>query len=549
MRITFRITAALLAVSCLAAPAFAQNDDSVQSDSFVVVCPVEGMIDDGVHVLVDRAVREAKGADALIFVVDTPGGLVDAAIEISEAIMEAECPTIAYVEGMGAISAGALISLSCDHIIMAPASSIGAAQIVAMGPEGTIPLGEKETSFMRAKMKSLAQTNGHNPYIAVAMVDKDLELRATPVGGGHYRVESTNLGQMGPSDDSDDSASADSSTNDFIDDLQEDSVIPLEPLKDAARDLIKRLEPEVEQMPSEEPPGGYHIDEDGSFILLSSGKLLTLTSEDAVRYGLASAIVDNVDETKAHYGYADASTQTVVATWSEDLYAWVTSPMVTSLLLLLGMGGLYMEIRTPGFGIFGIVGIVCMTIFFGSRYIVGLSEWIDLLLIAIGLTLIAVELFLIPGFGVFGISGIACVVVGFYLSLTYHDFNIPQYSWEFDRLYDAGVSVVLASVFLSILGVATWKLLPYTPIYSRLVLANEQAVGDGFVVPTEGGLQSLVGLEGSSTSPLRPSGRGRFGGNTYRVVTRGDFVESGTPIVIVEEEGTRYVVERRKEST
>ncbi len=548
MQTAFRITGVLL-IALWAAAAIAQDDESISTGSFVVVCPVEDMIDDGVHVLIDRAVREAEDAEALIFVVDTPGGLVDAAIEISEAIMSASCPTIAYVRGMGAISAGALISLSCDEIIMAPASSIGAAQIVAMGPDGTIPLGEKETSFMRSKMFSLAETNGHNPYLAVGMVDKDIELKAYPVGDGTYSVESTNRGQMAGSVDATDDASEKSAAEEIIDELSKDSVIPLEPLKEAARDLINQTKPEVEEMPVEEPPRGYQIEEDGSFVLLSSGKLLTLTSKDAVRYGLADTIVANVDEVKAHFGYADAATHTIEATWSEDLYAWVTSPMVTSLLLLLGMGGLYMEIRTPGFGIFGVVGIVCMTIFFGSRYIVGLSDWIDLLLIGVGLTLLAIELFVIPGFGVFGITGIGCIVVGFYLSLTYNDFTIPQYSWEFDRLQDAGMSVILATFMLAILTAATWKLLPYTPLYGRLVLANELNASDGFVVPTEGGGESLVGLEGNSSSPLRPSGRARFGDRTIRVVTRGDFIESGTPVVIVEEEGTRYVVERRKEST
>ncbi len=549
MQTILRSLAVLAIACCWAGGATAQENESIASGPFVVVCPIEGMIDDGVHVLIDRAVREAEDAEALIFVVDTPGGLVDAAIEISEAIMEASCPTIAYVRGMGAISAGALISLSCDHIIMAPASSIGAAQIVAMGPEGTIPLGEKETSFMRSKMFSLAETNGHNPYLAVGMVDKDIELKAYPIGDGKYDVESTNRGQMAGSNGSDAEPPAKSPAEDIIDEFGKDSVIPLEPLKDAARDLLNQTKPEVEDMPVEAAPRGYQIEEDGSFILLSSGKLLTLTSKDAVRYGLADGIVANVDEVKAHYGYADASTHTIEATWSEDLYAWVTSPMVTSLLLLLGMGGLYMEIRTPGFGIFGVVGIVCMAIFFGSRYIVGLSDWIDLLLIGVGITLLAIELFLIPGFGIFGIAGIGCIVVGFYLSLTYNDFTIPQYSWEFDRLQDAGISVLLAAIMLAILTAATWKLLPYTPLYGRLVLANELNASDGFVAPNEGGGKSLIGWEGQSTSPLRPSGRARFGDKTIRVVTRGDFIESGTPVVVVEEEGTRYVVERRKEST
>jgi len=548
MRTLYRISALLLTACCLGQFAIAQDDDTITSGPFVVVCPVEDMIDDGVHVLIDRAVREAEGAEAIIFVVDTPGGLVDAAIEISEAIMSAPCPTIAYVRGMGAISAGALISLSCDHIIMAPASSIGAAQIVAMGAEGTVPLGEKETSFMRSTMRSISQSKGHNSFLAEGMVDKDLELKAYPVGDGTYLVESTNRGQISAPVDSAPEKETQSPVEDLIDELGKDSVIPVEPLKDAVRDLLQEEKPEVEEMPTADPPRGYDIEEDGSFILLGSGKLLTLTSSEAVRYGLSDGVVNNVDEVKAHYGYADASTQTVVPTWSEGLYAWVTSPMVTSLLLMLGMGGLYMEIRTPGFGVFGVVGVTCLLIFFGSRYIVGLSDWIDMLLIGVGITLLAIELFVIPGFGVFGLTGIGCIVVGFYLSLTYNDFTLPQYSWEFDRLYDAGYSVMLASVMLCLLGIATWKLLPYTPLYGRLVLASELNASDGFVVPTEGGGVSLLGLEGKSTSPLRPSGRGRFGDKTYRVVTRGDFIEPDTPIVVVEEEGTRYVVERKKET-
>lgn len=549
MSIAFRILSTLVLALSTIGLANAQDIAPPTDEPFVVVCPVEGMIDDGVHVLIDRAVREAKEADALIFVIDTPGGLVDAAIEISDAIMEASCPTIAYVRGMGAISAGAFISFSCDHIIMAPASSFGAAQIVTMGAEGAVPLGEKETSFWRAKMSSVAEANGHNADLALGMADKDIELKAFPVGDGSFVVRATNQGQSGTPGETNADAPAKSITDDIIDELGKDTVIPLEPLKDAARELLQPPEPTTEEAAEDEVSRGYVVEEDGSFVLLASGKLLTLTSKEAVQFGLVDGLVDNVDEVKAHYGYANASTYTIVPTWSEDLYRWVTNPLVTSILLMLGMGGLFMEIRTPGFGVFGIVGIVSFLIFFGSRYIVGLSDWIDMLLIGIGIALLAVELFLIPGFGIFGISGIACVIVGFYLSLTYNDFTLPQYSWEYDRLKDAGMSVALATIMLTGLIAATWKLLPYTPLYGRLVLANELTVEDGFVIPTESDGQSLIGLEGQSTSPLRPSGRGRFGNKTYRVVTRGDFIDPETPIVIVEEEGTRYVVERRKEST
>jgi membrane-bound serine protease (ClpP class) len=514
----------------------------------VVVCPVEDMIDDGVHVLIKRAIREASNAEAIIFVIDTPGGLVDAAIEITQAIVEAPVPTIAYVRGMGAISAGALISAACDDIMMAPASSIGAAQIVAMGPEGSVPLGEKETSFMRAKMRSLAESKGHNADLFVGMVDKDIELKAVPNSDGTYTVYATNRGQSRAAADDGEEKPTSSPADDIIDQLADDSIVPLDPLKDAARDLVREVQPEVEDMPPPEPPQGYDIQEDGSFIFLSSGKLLTLTSNEAVQFGLAGGIAGNIDEVKARYGYEDAGTHEIIPTWSEDLYRWVTSPIVTSLLLLLGMGGLYMEIRTPGFGFFGVIGIVCLTVFFGSRYIIGLSEWIDLLVIGVGVALLAIELFFLPGFGVFGIAGIGCILTGFYLSLTYHDFKIPEYSWEVQRLMDAGYSIFFAMVMLIGLVAATWKLLPYTPLYGRLFLAEEQLVADGYVSPTEYEGESLIGSEGTATSLLRPSGLARFGSKSYRVVSRSEYIEPGTPIVIVEEDGSRLVVERRKET-
>ena len=146
--------------------------------SHIVTVRLDGMVDDGMSVLAARAIREAANADAIVFIVDTPGGLVDAAINISDLIVKAPCKTIAYIDGMGAISAGALISYACDEIVMSPSTNMGAAQPVTFGSSGTEPLGEKETSFVRAKFAALAEMKGRNPDIAMAMVDKDIELRA-----------------------------------------------------------------------------------------------------------------------------------------------------------------------------------------------------------------------------------------------------------------------------------------------------------------------------------------------------------------------------------
>ena len=154
---------------------------------YVVVCALDWPVDDAMPVVVARAVREAQGAAALVFLIDTPGGRVDCAIDINERIMSAKCPTIAYVKGMGAISAGALISYSCKHIIMAPGTNIGASAPVMMGMQ-QLPaeVDEKTKSFLRSRYRALGEENGHDPVLGEAMVDARIEVHGRKDAQGKY---------------------------------------------------------------------------------------------------------------------------------------------------------------------------------------------------------------------------------------------------------------------------------------------------------------------------------------------------------------------------
>ncbi|GMV99868.1 MAG: hypothetical protein AMXMBFR84_10070 [Candidatus Hydrogenedentota bacterium] len=524
-------------------------------EKFVLICKISGMIDDGIAVLVERACREAVGAEALIFIIDTPGGRVDSAINISSAMLKAPTRTIAYIEGMGAISAGALISYACDEIIMAPASNMGAAAPVMPSAEGMMPLGEKEVSFVRAKMASLAETKGHNPAIAMAMVDKDIELVAYPEGAGRYRVVATNAGRS--ADDRDGSAPA-SEADDAIDVVFENLPVDMEPvkeiLKDAARTIQEeatkaKQQEEIEQNPDDPIADAPVIDDLGGRIILGRGKLLTLTPNEAMAYGVIPTTASNIDQILGYFNMVGAEKREIVMTWSEELFRFLTSPIISGLLLMLGIGGLYVEIRTPGFGLAGIVGLVCLGLFFGSRTVIGMSEWIDLLLLAVGLGLIAIEVFVLPGFGFVGISGVVCILAGVYLSLTFSDFTIPQYEWEFERLREAGYTVTVTTVLFAVFVYATWKLFPHTPMYRQLVLLGAQNISEGYTVQGAAETDEYLGKKGIATSPLRPAGRGRFDGKTIQVVTRAEFLEEGTPIIVVQVDGNRYVVDRIKEQT
>lgn len=371
------------------------------------------------------------------------------------------------------------------------------------------------------------------------MVDDDIELRGRLNEDGRYSVYSV------------------------------DSAIPMEPDPVPASDsapvnpLEKLLDPTnllpgLPETPKPTPAApaatpevvhevGTVVFDDDSVLLLARGKLLTLTPEECLKYGVIETTVTSVDDALAFYDIDDREYVMIVPTWAEKVYEFLTSPTIAGLLLMLGMGGLYFEVKTPGFGLPGIIGLTSLVLLFGANYVLGLTDIIDVVLIISGIILIAIEMFVIPGFGVAGVAGILCLMTGFYLSFV--NFTFPEYSWHFQQLWDLGYTLVVAMASFSALVFFSWRLLPKTPFYNMLVMSGTQDTVDGYTVQTDEVSEAYTGLRGTASSMLRPTGRGRFGNRNVQVVTHGDFMEAGTPIVIVEAEGNRYVVEEDEEDS
>jgi membrane-bound serine protease (ClpP class) len=496
------------------------------------------MVDDGMRVFVERVIRETTGAQAIVFEVDTPGGRIDSAIDISNAVIGTPVRTVAYIKGMGAISAGALISYSCDEIIMSPESNIGAATPVLATPEGMLPTGEKEVSYMRARMRSLAERNGRNPALAEAMVDKDIELHAYTDAQGKLQIYAVYTGgslEPPPAPDTDK---------------------PKRPGEIDPAEVVRRvfdlslsegqLRAQVDGGAPANPAPAAGPRPQGE-VILPAGKLLTLTAQEAQRYGLIPAIAEDLPGVLAQYEFANAEVRRLDMSVGERIFRWLTNPVVAGLLLMLGIGGIYLEIKTPGFGAPGIVGIICLTLFFGAHLVVGIADVFDVILVATGLALIAVEIFVLPGFGFVGAGGILCLMAGLYLTLT--TAPIPEFSWEYDRMSDAMKSLLIAASSFGLLIYATWRFLPKTAMYGRLVQTHEQLQERGYVVQSEVDESAALGRHGMAVSMLRPAGRGRFGDKTIQVVSRAEYIDPGTPIVIVQVDGNRYVVDRLEEQT
>lgn len=544
----------MLVLLLCAAYAVAQPESDAQdapAGDFVLICPINEMIDEGLSIVVNRAIERSSGAQALVFEVDTFGGRVDSAFAITDSIMRAECKTIAYVVGDGAISAGSIISFACDEIVMKPGTTIGASTPIVMGQQQTEAVEEKSMSFLRAKFRALAEENGHNPLIGEAMVDPSIELYINEEAGGKYVVYKVKGGKVIESAPVRGEPVPGAASN--VEDVsppEKRRPGTMENLEETVRRVLGAPEQpptnEEEEDTDEEdapPLTGTSVPE--TAVLLSpAGKLVTLSSGQAAQYGMISATPENLDEALAEFGLENLKRERIVITWSEALFRWLSSPIVSSLLLLIGFGGIYIEIRTPGIGLPGLIGAVALAFFFGAHLVVGLADWADLLLVVIGIALLLVELFVIPGFGFVGVAGIICFFMGVYLALT--RVPIPEYTWDYERLEDALWTLFLSSALFVAFVVVSWKLFPKSPFYKMLVLADAQNVDQGYTVqPAERG--SAVGKRGVALSMLRPVGRGRFEGETLSVMTRGEFIDKGRPIRIMRVEGNRYVVEEINE--
>ena len=235
---------------------------------------------------------------------------------------------------------------------------------------------------------------------------------------------------------------------------------------------------------------------------------------------------------------------TSASTWSEQLVRFLTHPIVSGLLLTLGMLGIFFELQMPGWGISGTVGLVLLTLFFGGHYLAGLANFLDLLLFLVGLGLVAAELFLIPGFGIAGISGIACILFSLYLAVVRRP--IPQFSWDFQRM-----NTVLLMFFFVLVGVLAgtillWKMFPHTRLRKLLILTETEDASLGYVSGAR--LEALIGSSGTSLTHLRPTGKALIGEQPLEVQTLGEFIEKDRPVQVVKVMGNKvFVTERQPE--
>jgi membrane-bound serine protease (ClpP class) len=473
---------------------FAQ-DTRKESDK-VYFIPIQGEIDRSLVVFLRRSISRAKeeGARFIIFDINTFGGRVDSALQISTLIGSAEpAETIAFVtsgpETTGVSwSAGALISFACSSIYMSPGTSMGAAAPVTMGSEGPVAASEKVVSAVRAQMAALAEKNGYSVAVAKAMVDLDIELREV-----------------------------------FID--EQVTVVT-----GAELEAVKR----------EAQREGRKFEE--GMIVSPAGKLLTLTAKEMERYSVSSGTVESQEQLLETLSIPDAETVFLGESPADTAVGFITSAGFTTVLIIIGLVSLFIEITSPGFGVPGTIAIISFAVVFASYALLGTVGSIELILFILGLVSLILEIFIIPGFGVAGILGIVLIVASLVLSM--QGFVVPSFEWEKElfrrNITVVGVGVVSSFITFSVLA----YFLPQVRLFRGLTLGTVQTPDSGFTVQTREESTQLLGKRGVAVTVLRPAGKAEIEGELVNVETDGEYVESGKTIEVIEVSGNRVIVRK-----
>lgn len=421
------------------------------SQEKVVTMKIDNVIDPRMNRYTELALdyAEENEADLVVIEMDTYGGAVNDADDIRTRIMESPIPVWVFIN-KDAASAGALISIACDSIYMAPGSSIGAATVVIQDGSAAP---DKYQSYMRSIMRSTAEANNRDPNIAEAMVDEDIEI---------------------------------------------DSIT-------------------------------------------QAGEVVTLSTSEAIKYGFCEAEVNSIEEILERNGMVNYTLLEFKLSASERVIRFFLNPIISGLLILIIIGGIYFELQTPGVGFPLFAALVAATLYFIPYYLNGLAENWEIIMFFVGVALIALEIFVIPGFGIAGISGMVLSIGSLILVMLNND--LFDFSFvKASEIFQATASIlagILGSVVIMILGGVKFT---DTRFFKRVALQTVQDRAEGYTSRFKE--EGMVGKTGIAYTVLRPSGKVLIEDVLYDAYTRGDYIEKGDRILVISEEGTSLKVRK-----
>ncbi|MBT9559431.1 MAG: nodulation protein NfeD [Myxococcales bacterium] len=425
----------------------------VGAGKVVIRLEIHDTIDLGLAPYVARILDDAAARPevALVLVhMNTPGGRVDAAQLIKDALLKSKVPTATLID-THALSAGALIAYATDFIIVTDGATMGAATPIQLGGDGGAEaVGEKFVSAVRGLFRATAEAKGRDPRIAEAMVDPDVDI-----------------------------------------------------------------------------PG-----------LKPDGKLVTLTHDELLMWCVADFEARDEQDALAVLGLTGATLEAPELNWAERLARFFTDPSVAGILMSLGMLGIMVELYSPGIGLAGLFGGLCLLAFFAGHLVVNLVGIEELLLFVGGIALLVVELFFFPGGVVAGGLGIVAIVTALILALVGSDVSVSWDTGAFTTAVNRTTISLVASVAVFLL-VLRW--LPRNRLFGRLVLTSA-VEGTAHEAPSVPQPALGVGTRGIAATAIAGSGKARFDGVSVDVLSETGFIASGAHIEVTESRPGRVVV-------
>ena len=439
---------------------------------------------------IERAV--ADDAQAIVFEIDSPGGLLVASITLANAIADLEAKkirTVAYVP-REAISGAAIISLGCDEIIMHPDAKIGDAGPIEMRPGQPFERApEKILSPLKVALRELAEKKHRPVAICEAMADRSLKV---------FQVTHRDNGRVW-----------------YMSELD---------IHAANGEWIK-----------------------GAQLRETNGELLfTSNGIRANELKISESPVSDFEELKSRIGVPPGMKLVPIEkTWVDRLVFSLNHPAMVMLMIVLGVALIYVELHFMT-GILGILSVLCFALFFWSSFMGGTAGWLEVVLFVLGIGCLGLEIFVIPGFGVFGVSGILLVLASLVMaghSWSY-DFttNLEELTWQTGQ-------VILSLGIVVAFGVTFAKFLPSLPGFDSMVLGppgvntDEPRLRLETFPSTTGFADAIsVGDSGISITMLRPSGKARFEHQILDVISEGPFIAADANLEVIAVTGNRIVV-------
>lgn len=276
--------------------------------------------------------------------------------------------------------------------------------------------------------------------------------------------------------------------------------------------------------------------------IIDSGKVLTFTTTEAIKYGYCEGTAENIDEVLklANIPYYELKEQKLSPI--DKFIGFLINPFVSGILIMIIIGGIYFELQTPGVGFPLAASITAAILYFAPLYLEGLAANWEILVFIIGLILLAVEIFVIPGFGVAGVLGITLIIVGLTLSL------VDNMGFNFEGVPTKGIVksllTVVISIFLGLLSsIYLGRKALTSKLFGHLALHTVQAKEEGYSSAISE-INSMIGKQGVAYTILRPSGKIMINNEVYDATAISGYIEKGEKIEVINYETSSLIVRR-----